>query len=100
MAELLVNHFSSAATSIEGDHVCSLTEDHHENHSSVKAIRTITMMMIMILTSKTLCSPSQAQKLQKSLGSAFSRDIIRLAKHGYTVKQIRMKLDLQLVNTR
>ena len=39
VAELLVNHFSSAAASIEGDHVCSLTEDDHENHSIVKAIR-------------------------------------------------------------
>ena len=39
MAELLVNHFSSAATSIGGDHVCSLTEDDHENYSSIKAVR-------------------------------------------------------------
>ena len=38
VAEHLVNYFSKAAANIGGDHVNSLTEDDHVNHTSVQAI--------------------------------------------------------------
>ena len=39
MAEILANYFTTVATNIGGAHVCYLTEDDLENHSSIGAIR-------------------------------------------------------------
>ena len=39
VAELLANYFTTAASSIGGDHVNNLTESDHRDHSSMKVIR-------------------------------------------------------------
>ena len=36
---MLANYFTNAASSIGGDHVNNLTEEDHDDHNSVKAIR-------------------------------------------------------------
>jgi len=38
VAELLAGHFNMVAANIGGNHITSLTENDHRNHSSVKAI--------------------------------------------------------------
>ena len=38
VAELLAGHFNTVGANIEGNHITSLTENDHRNHSSVKAI--------------------------------------------------------------
>ena len=39
VAELLAGHFNTVAANIGGNHITSLTEKDHRNHSSVKAIK-------------------------------------------------------------
>lgn len=39
VTEMLANYFTNAASSIGGNHVNNLTEEDHDDHKSVKAIR-------------------------------------------------------------
>ena len=41
VAEQLVNYFTTAAASIAGDNVISITEENHDNHGSVESLREV-----------------------------------------------------------
>lgn len=41
VAEQLVNYFTTAAASIAGNNVIRITEENHDNHSSVKTLREV-----------------------------------------------------------
>ena len=41
VAEQLVNYFTTAAASITGDNVISITEENHDNHGSVNTLREV-----------------------------------------------------------
>ena len=41
VAEQLVNYFITAAASIAGDNVISITEENHDNHGNVKTLREV-----------------------------------------------------------